>query len=43
MAGQDKFSQGTGQPVKGSPNPEKPKKGAIDAASQKSNSDVSKK
>ena len=40
MAQTDKFSAGIGQKVKGSPNPEKPKKGAIDAVTQKSNSDV---
>ena len=40
MSGMDKFSAGTGQTMKGSQNPEKPKKGVIDAAIQKSNSDV---
>ena len=40
MAQKDKFSAGTGQSVKGSPNPEMPKKGAIDAAGKKNNSDV---
>ena len=39
--GKDKFSAGAGQPMKGSPDPEKPKKGAIAAVMQKSNSDVS--
>jgi len=43
MAGTDKFSKGCGQKVKGSQNPEKPKKGAISAVSQKSNSDVKSK
>ena len=40
--GTDKFSKGTGQPVKGSPNPMKPKKGAIDAVAKRSTSDVKK-
>ena len=38
--GKDKFSAGAGQPMKGSPNPEVPKKGAINAVTQKSDSDV---
>ena len=38
---EDKFSKGCGQSVKGTPKPDKPKKGAIGAVTQKSNSDVS--
>ena len=37
--GMDKFSRGAGQPMK-AVNPVRPKKGAINAVTQKSNSDV---
>ena len=40
--GKDKFSAGAGQAVKGNPNPEQPKKGAIDAVIQTSSQDVKK-
>ena len=42
MAGSDKFSRGTGKPMKAQ-NPVRPKKGAISAVMQKSNSDIKAK